>query len=128
MGYILGTVEFMSADEDAAQLVCVPPYHIAGISTLLSNMYAMRRIVMLSAFEPDTWLKLASDEGATNAFVVPTMLARIIERLDQGVSADLSNLQAIAYGGGRMPPELIERALALFPTCLLYTSPSPRDS
>ncbi|MBN49338.1 MAG: AMP-dependent synthetase [Spongiibacteraceae bacterium] len=116
MGYILGTVEFMSADEDAAQLVCVPPYHIAGISTLLSNIYAMRRIVMLPAFEPDTWLKLASDEGATNAFVVPTMLARIIERLDQGVSADLSNLQAIAYGGGRMPPELIERALALFPT------------
>ena len=116
MGYILGTVEFMSADEDAAQLVCVPPYHIAGISTLLSNIYAMRRIVMLPAFEPDTWLKLASDEGATNAFVVPTMLARIIERLDQGFSADLSNLQAIAYGGGRMPPELIERALALFPT------------
>lgn len=116
MGYILGTVEFMSADEDAAQLVCVPPYHIAGISTLLSNMYAMRRIVMLPAFDPDTWLKLACDEGATNAFVVPTMLARIIERLDQGVSAELSNLQAIAYGGGRMPPELIERALGLFPT------------
>ena len=116
MGYILGTVEFMSADEDAAQMVCVPPYHIAGISTLLSNMYAMRRIVMLPAFEPDTWLKLASDEGVTNAFVVPTMLARIIERMDQGVSADLSRLQAIAYGGGRMPPELIERALALFPS------------
>lgn len=115
MGYILGTVEFMSADEDDAQLVCVPPYHIAGISTLLSNMYAMRRIVMLPAFDPDTWLKLAADEGVTNAFVVPTMLARIIDRLEQGVQADLSNLKAIAYGGGRMPPELIEKALALFP-------------
>ena len=115
MGYILGTVEFMSADEGDAQLVCVPPYHIAGISTLLSNMYAMRRVVMLPAFDPDAWLKLAADEGATNAFVVPTMLARIIDRLEQGVRADLSSLKAIAYGGGRMPPELIEKALALFP-------------
>ncbi|MFT5033034.1 MAG: acyl-CoA synthetase (AMP-forming)/AMP-acid ligase II, partial [Bacteroidia bacterium] len=115
MGYILGTVEFMSAEEEAAQLVCVPPYHIAGISTLLSNMYAMRRIVMLPAFDPDTWLQLASAEGASNAFVVPTMLARIIARINEGVKTDLSNLQSIAYGGGRMPPELIAQALELFP-------------
>ncbi|TGD76256.1 long-chain fatty acid--CoA ligase [Mangrovimicrobium sediminis] len=115
LGYILGTVDFMSADEDDAQLVCVPPYHIAGISALMSSIYSMRRIVMLPAFEPDEWLRLAADEKVSNAFVVPTMLARIIERMEAGVEADLSSLQSIAYGGGRMPPELIERALALFP-------------
>jgi len=115
MGYILGTVEFCSAAEDDAQLVCVPPYHIAGISALLSSIYAMRRMVLLPAFEPDTWLRLASEERVTNAFLVPTMLARIILRMDEGVETDLSSLQAVAYGGGRMPPELIERALALFP-------------
>ncbi len=115
LGYILGTVDFMSADEDDAQLVCVPPYHIAGISALMSSIYSMRRIVLLPAFEPDEWLRLVSSEKVTNAFVVPTMLARIIERLDAGVEADLSHLQAIAYGGGRMPQELIERALELMP-------------
>ena len=115
MGYILGTVEFMSADEDDAQLVCVPPYHIAGISTLLSNMYAMRRIVMLPAFEPTAWLQLAAEEKATNAFVVPTMLARIIETLGDSDGAQLSNLKSIAYGGGRMPPELIEKVMGILP-------------
>ncbi|MCB1690518.1 MAG: acyl--CoA ligase [Halioglobus sp.] len=115
LGYILGTVEFCSATEDDAQLVCVPPYHIAGISALLSSFYALRRIVLLPAFDPDDWLQLASAERVTNAFVVPTMLARIIERIDEGVQADLSALRAIAYGGGRMPPELIDRALDLFP-------------
>jgi acyl-CoA synthetase (AMP-forming)/AMP-acid ligase II len=44
------------------------------------------------------------------------MLARIIGRMDAGVKPELSSLQAIAYGGGRMPPELIARALDLFPT------------
>jgi len=115
LGYILGTVEFCSASEDDAQLVCVPPYHIAGISALLSSIYAMRRIVMLPAFDPDDWLELVSTEGVTNAFLVPTMLARIIERIDAGSKADLGSLQAIAYGGGRMPLELIARALELFP-------------
>jgi len=115
LSYILGTVEFASAAEDEAALVCVPPYHIAGIAALLSSIYAMRRIVLLPAFEPDAWLALAAAERATNAFVVPTMLARIIARMDAGVKPDLSALQAIAYGGGKMPLELIDRALTLLP-------------
>ncbi len=115
LGYILGTVEFCSAGEEDAQLVCVPPYHIAGISALLSSIYAMRRIVILPAFEPEDWLRLAEEEKVSNAFLVPTMLARIIECMDAGAAAELPSLRAIAYGGGRMPVELIERALALFP-------------
>jgi acyl-CoA synthetase (AMP-forming)/AMP-acid ligase II len=115
VSYILGTVEFCSASEDEAALVCVPPYHIAGIAALLSSIYALRRIVLLPSFDPDEWLALASTERVTNAFVVPTMLARIIGRIDAGVNADLSSLQAIAYGGGRMPLELVKRALELFP-------------
>jgi acyl-CoA synthetase (AMP-forming)/AMP-acid ligase II len=115
LAYILGTVEFGAASVDEAALVCVPPYHIAGIAALLSSIYAQRRILLLPAFDPDDWLALAAEERATNAFVVPTMLARIIARLDAGVSADLSSLMAIAYGGGRMPSELIARALELFP-------------
>ena len=115
LSYILGTVEFCSAPEEEAALVCVPPYHIAGIAAVLSSIYAMRRIALLPAFDPDAWLALAASERVTNAFVVPTMLARIIARIDEGVKPDLSALQAIAYGGGRMPLELIERALQLFP-------------
>jgi acyl-CoA synthetase (AMP-forming)/AMP-acid ligase II len=115
LGYILGTVEFASADEADAALVVVPPYHIAGISALLSSTYANRRIVMLPSFEPEDWLKLADREKITNAFVVPTMMARIIDKIESGVKADLSSLRAIAYGGGKMPREIIEKALALMP-------------
>ena len=115
LSYILGTVEFGSAEPEEAALVCVPPYHIAGIAALLSSIYALRRILLLPAFEPAAWLSLAEVEQATSAFLVPTMLARIITHMDDGAPADLSTLRSIAYGGGRMPQELIERALALFP-------------
>jgi acyl-CoA synthetase (AMP-forming)/AMP-acid ligase II len=115
LGYILGAVEFASADEDDAALVVVPPYHIAGISALMSSIYANRRIVMLPSFSPEAWLGLVGDESVTNAFVVPTMLTRIIAALDGGTAADLTSLRSIAYGGGKMPLEVIQRALDLFP-------------
>jgi acyl-CoA synthetase (AMP-forming)/AMP-acid ligase II len=115
LSYILGTVEFGSASPEEAAIVSVPPYHIAGISALLSSIYALRRIVLLPAFDPDDWLALAAAERATNAFLVPTMLSRIIAGIDAGAAADLDALRYVAYGGGRMPVELIDRALQLFP-------------
>lgn len=115
VSYILGTVEFGTAAESDAALVSVPPYHIAGISALLSSIYALRRIVMLPAFSPEGWLSLAADEAVTNAFVVPTMLARIIDVLDKQPGTTLPALQAVAYGGGKMPLEVIDRALNRFP-------------
>ena len=115
LSYILGTVEFGSASPEEAALISVPPYHIAGIAALLSSIYALRRMVLLPAFDPDDWLALASAERATNAFLVPTMLSRVIARMDAGATADISALRAVAYGGGRMPVEVIERALQLLP-------------
>jgi len=117
LGYILGTVEFASADEADAALVVVPPYHIAGISALMSSIYANRRIVMLPNFTPEGWLALVEAERVTNAFVVPTMLTRIIAAMETGASADVSSLRAVAYGGGKMPLEVITKALERFPHC-----------
>jgi long-chain acyl-CoA synthetase len=116
ISYILGTVDFMAADEDEATLVSVPPYHIAGISALMSSLYACRRIVQLPDFGAAAWLELAEHERVTNAFVVPTMLSRVVDHLETiGRRPHVDSLRAIAYGGGKMPQPVIERALGLFP-------------
>jgi acyl-CoA synthetase (AMP-forming)/AMP-acid ligase II len=114
VSYILGTVEFASAEESDASLISVPPYHIAGISQVLSATYAGRRIVFLDNFEARAWLDLAAAERVTNAFVVPTMLVRIIDEMATG-SWDLSALKGISFGGGKMPLSVIERAMSLLP-------------
>ena len=114
--YIVGSVEFASATADEATLVSVPPYHIAGVSAMLSSIYAGRRIVLLPHFDVAEWLRLCRVEHVSNAFVVPTMLGRIIDHLNvEAVGADVPALRSIAYGGGRMPLAVIERAMALFP-------------
>ncbi|MEE2663986.1 MAG: class I adenylate-forming enzyme family protein [Myxococcota bacterium] len=113
--YVLTTVEFGLAAEEDAQLVCVPPYHIAGMATLCSSIYSGRRIVQLANFEASEWLRLAHSEQVTNAFVVPTMLARIVDELGAGGVAQLPSLRAVAYGGGKMPLPVIEMAMEAVP-------------
>ena len=111
--YVLGSVEFASSDETAAALVSVPPYHIAGVSNVVSNVYATRRVVLLPQFDPDEWLATARAEAVTHALVVPTMLARVVDHLADG-SAHLPALRSLAYGGAPMPVTVLERALAAF--------------
>ncbi|MBI1196730.1 MAG: AMP-binding protein [Phenylobacterium sp.] len=112
--YVISTVEFLGAEEGEAALVSVPPYHIAGISAVLTGAYSGRRIVHLDAFTAEAWVDVAAAEGITHAMVVPTMLGRILDVLEaRGES--LPEMKAISYGGGRMPLPVIERALTLLP-------------
>ena len=116
MSYILGTVEFASAAVEDSILISVPPYHIAGISAVLSSTYAGRRMVQLPNFDPQAWLQLCREERVTNAFVVPTMLSRIVDQLGaHAAGTGPSSLRAIAYGGGKMPLGVIEQAIKHFP-------------
>jgi acyl-CoA synthetase (AMP-forming)/AMP-acid ligase II len=112
--YVLSTVEFMSADEDDAALVSVPPYHVAGTSAVLTSVHAGRRLVYLPAFTPEAWVATARDEGATQAMVVPTMLGRVLDVLESEEER-LPALRHLSYGGGRMPLPTVERALTLLP-------------
>ena len=117
VSYILGSVEFMSAGEEEAALISVPPYHIAGIAATLSNLYAGRRVVQLPEFDAEKWVELVRSESVTSAMVVPTMLSRIVDHLvSEGPdSPGLPTLRALSYGGGKMPQPTIETALELLP-------------
>lgn len=113
--YVFNTVEFGVAEEDEAVLVSVPPFHIAGVAAVLSSTYAGRRVVPLPRFDPDAWLGLARREAVTHAFVVPTMLARIVAAMADDAEARVPTLRHLAYGGSRMPAPVLEEALARFP-------------
>ena len=114
MAYLFGTVEFAGADEGEATLVTVPPYHIAGMANLLSNVFAGRRLVYLDHFDAPTWVTTAADENVSHAMVVPTMLARIVDAIDGGAPAPLQ-LRSLSYGGSKVSAKVLERALELLP-------------
>lgn len=112
--YVMGTVEFASAEPDDAVLICVPPYHIAGVGAALSNVYAGRRMVYLCQFDPGRWVELVRDEEITNATVVPTMLERIVAELESR-HRELPSLRTLAYGGSKVTLPLVRRTMDLLP-------------
>jgi long-chain acyl-CoA synthetase len=113
--YVTGTVEFDSADADDAALICVPPYHIAGVGAALSNLYAGRKMVYLTNFDAREWVRLVDAEGVTTATVVPTMLDRIVSVLEHGGHVGLPTLRNLAYGGSKVGLPLVRKALELLP-------------
>jgi acyl-CoA synthetase (AMP-forming)/AMP-acid ligase II len=117
--YVIGSVELGSAGEEDATLVSVPPYHVAGLAGIASNVYAGRRLVYLPSFDADRWLRTVAVEGVTHAMVVPTMLARIVDRLEevspQAKATATATLRTLAYGGARVPEGVLDRALAALP-------------
>ena len=114
VSYIITSVEFLGCAPDEAQLICVPPYHIAGVAAVLSSLYAGRRIMYLPSFDAAEWVRLAVDEHITHAMVVPTMLGRILDAAESA-GVKLDSLRHLSYGGGRMPLELVERTLRDMP-------------
>lgn len=112
--YVMGTVEFASAEPTDAVLICVPPYHIAGVSAALSNLYAGRKMVYLTHFDAKEWIRLVSEEGVTSATVVPTMLDRIVTELECNPTP-LPTLRTLAYGGSKVALPLVRKALELLP-------------
>jgi acyl-CoA synthetase (AMP-forming)/AMP-acid ligase II len=113
--YVLSTVEFLSAGESDATLVSVPPYHIAAVANLISNLFAGRRIVYLDHFTAAGWLDKVTSQGVTHAMVVPTMLVRIVEELKATGRPAPTTLRSVSYGGAKIPPSALGDALTLFP-------------
>ncbi|WP_280269706.1 class I adenylate-forming enzyme family protein [Nocardia wallacei] len=114
LSYITGTVDFDSAAPTDAALICVPPYHIAGVGAALSNLYAGRRMVYLPVFDAARWVALIGSESVTTATVVPTMLDRIVTELER-TGATLPTLRNLAYGGSKVALPLLRKAIDLLP-------------
>ena len=113
--YVMNSVEPLQEPPGSASLIVAPNYHVAAIANVLTSTYSGRRMVLLDEFAPDRWLELARRERVTHAFVVPTMLHRIVEHLG-GKPADLPDLHTLAYGGAPTARQTVEAALRAFPT------------
>ncbi|MEO8540891.1 MAG: AMP-binding protein, partial [bacterium] len=94
-------------------LVSAPFFHVAGATAMMLAIWCGRTLVILPQFTPELWLQAAQQEHGTHAFVVPTMLKRIMEVPDFE-KYDLSTMRQITYGAAPMPYEVVRRACDVF--------------
>ena len=65
-------------------------------------------------FDAGRWLALVQRHRVTSAFLVPTMLARILDHPDLATT-DVSSLRMISYGAAAAPTDLVHRAMEHWP-------------
>ncbi len=118
--YVMGRAEPADGDDHGRMLLSAPLYHIAGVTSMLGALYSGRTVIVMPQFDADGWLDLVARERATHSFLVPTMMARLIDS-PRLATADLSSLESITYGAAPMPPAVIRRALEQFPSSVGFS-------
>jgi long-chain acyl-CoA synthetase len=98
----------------AVSIMCVPLVHIGGMLGMLVALARGSTTVVQTRFDAGEWLALVARHAVTTAFVVPTMLYRILEHPDFPTT-DLSSLTSLTYGAAPATPELIRRAMESLP-------------
>ena len=112
--YVTVNVEMADGTDRGTALVCVPFYHIAGTTAMMTSIWTGRKMIVMPQFEAKTWLQLVEQERVTHAFVVPTMMKQLLDE-PSFAKTDFSSLQNLAYGGAAMPLPVIRKAIAAFP-------------
>lgn len=112
--FVLGSVEPADGSDRGSTLLAAPLYHVAGLSSALTATFAGRRMVVLRQFEAGQWLETVEKERVTHAFLVPTMLRRVLDD-PRFPTTTLSSLEVLSYGAAPMPPAVILRAIEAFP-------------
>ena len=95
-------------------MMCVPFFHVGGSLGVLGSLYSGNTSVVQDRFDAGEWLRLVQEHRVSTAFLVPTMIQRILDHPDFG-STDLTSLVAIAYGAAAAPVAMVRRAMAALP-------------
>jgi acyl-CoA synthetase (AMP-forming)/AMP-acid ligase II len=112
--YVTANVEMADGTDRGTALVCVPFYHIAGTTAMMTSIWTGRKMIVMPQFDAKSWLSLVEKERVTHAFVVPTMMKQLLDEPSFS-KTDLSSLQNLAYGGAAMPLPVIRKAITAFP-------------
>jgi acyl-CoA synthetase (AMP-forming)/AMP-acid ligase II len=105
---------FRANTTPAIGMMCVPFFHVGGALGILGTLYSGNTSVVQARFDAGEWLRLMSQHRVATTFMVPTMLARILDHPDFAAT-DLSSLVSIAYGAAAAPVALVRRAMAALP-------------
>ena len=100
-------------------LVCMPLFHVGGLSILLRSALYGSAAILHERFDPDAVNLALDEEGVTLVSWVPTMLERVLAA--RGGRRAPRSLRCVLLGGGPAPRDLIERARSQgFPIAATY--------
>ena len=95
-------------------LLCLPAVHIGGLAGMLVSIAGGNTVLVMHRFRSSEWLKKVAEHRVSAAFLVPTMIRRVLD--DPAFdSSDLSSLRGLSYGAAPAPTSTVEEMIRRFP-------------
>jgi O-succinylbenzoic acid--CoA ligase len=115
----IGSAMHLGVEADDRWLVCLPLFHVGGLSILLRSALNGTAAILHPGFDPAAVNRALDDEAVTLVSLVPTMLGRLLDA--RGEKRAPSSLRAVLLGGSGCSGGLLERARAQgFPVACTY--------
>ncbi|GCE17705.1 o-succinylbenzoate--CoA ligase [Dictyobacter kobayashii] len=95
------------ADTDC-WLLCMPLFHIGGLSILMKNVIYGIRIIVYEKFDARLINQAIREQGVSIISVVAIMLQRMLAELDASQQRYPATLRCVLLGGGPAPRPLLE--------------------
>ena len=105
----VGSALNLGLHENDHWLVCLPLFHVGGLTTLVKSVLYGMPVVLQEGFDPGAVNRAVDDDGVTMTSVVAAMLQRMLE--ERGDRPYPPHLRCVLVGGGPVPPDLLRRAL-----------------
>jgi O-succinylbenzoic acid--CoA ligase len=86
-------------------LMVLPMYHISGLTILMRSLYNGTATTIVEKFNEEQVLKLIQDGAINMLSIVPTMLNRIIDRIEK------HHLRVVLVGGEFIPEPLVGKCI-----------------
>ena len=103
--HVKASAKVLGVEEDDNWLVVLPMFHVSGLSIILRTLYNGTRATIREKFSEQVVLEALETEDVTMVSLVPTVLQRIVERIQA------PTLRAILLGGEFIPMPLLQECV-----------------
>lgn len=103
--HVKASAKVLGVEEDDNWLVVLPMFHVSGLSIILRTLYNGTRATIREKFSEQVVLEALDTEDVTIVSLVPTVLQRIVERIQA------PTLRAILLGGEFIPMPLLQECV-----------------
>ena len=103
--HVKASAKVLGVEEDDNWLIVLPIFHVSGLSIILRTLYNGTRATIREKFSKQVVLEALETEDVTMVSLVPTVLQRIVERIQA------PTLRAILLGGEFIPMPLLQECV-----------------
>lgn len=105
--HVEASKEALGCRNDDNWLLVLPMFHIGGLSILLRSLFNGTAVTILNRFNEDTVLSYINEGKVNMVSMVPTMLRRIIDRIEN------HKLRVMLLSGEFIDDELVRKAIKI---------------